>query len=356
MAGLIREGGFVDRLFDGGSSSAPAGAVDYPPEIKDLYTTLMHGTTSGGTPIDVDASGNVPTWVSLMSEMQALIAAGAPQAALTAINPATELTKMTDEFALMQAFGNQLDTVTTYEELVDVAAQAVESYLEAPPDIAGMIDTSEIKASFERAQKPQLMRAINRFTAGMAEVNSVHSSAFLVGLANLETEAMANVDSFSRQLDLQVDQTNRQIEGQIAASGDRNRLKIAGIESAMNMMLQLKSLEFGTNQFRSQMQFELSRADVVAKSQEQQDQLNLDLADDRWNTDIMMQAVSTIGVIGGTTVVPGKLTPLQHAFSQLGPGIGLAVAVAGAGAGGLGIAAAALVPIILGTVANTRGF
>ncbi len=354
---LLREGGFVDSLFDGVGSSAPAGAVDYPAEIKDLYTILMYGTKTDSGLFATDVVGKQPVgWNSLMTEIQDLIDLGAPQAALTAISPTVELTKMTDEFALMQAFGNKLNAVGDYEEFLDIAVQAVEGYLEAPPDIAEMINTDDVKASFERAQKPQLLRSINRFASGMADVNSVHSSSFVIGLANLETEAQANVDSFARQLDLQSDQVNRQIQGQIAASADRNRLKIAGIESAMSMMLQLKSLEFGTNQFRSQMQFELSRADIIAQTQEQQDQLNLNLADVRWSTDLLMQGVSTIGSIGGTAVIPGKLTPLQHAFSQLGPGIGLAVAVAGAGGGGAAIAASALLPIILGTVANTRGF
>jgi len=66
---------------------------------------------------------------------------------------------------------------------------------------ADRIDT--VVDSYEKRQRKSFYRSVNRFTAGMADINAVQNSQFLLGLALIESEYMADIADFDAKIRLQ---------------------------------------------------------------------------------------------------------------------------------------------------------
>ncbi len=372
------------------SSSAPAGSVDYPDYVANAYYQLLTGwredvDMGAGTLEDLspfhegthDAQGAVTPpdqpsagWTNIMDEVMALMdgtvgggagSGGNPyestlNTTIVATNPTTQLALADTEFDVVQDYGNNLDTVEDYKRFAAAAAEAYDENIGELPAISYDPDLQGLKDAFERQQMGALQRAVNRMHAGMSDVNAVHTSSFIVGDAILETEAAANRDAYARQLDLQAEQFRAQLEAQDQTNRDNRRIKLAAMENGASIMANLHQLELATGQFRSQMQFDLTRANIAADQEEQSNQIDLELAAASWEVDTLTRGMNAIGSIGGTAVIPGKLTPGQHALAQFAPSVGLAVSLATAGLGPVGIAAGFLIPQVLGTRAATGSF
>lgn len=81
-------------------------------------------------------------------------------------------------------------------EIVANAVSAINQVLDGDP-------FDDIVQAFERRNQRTFARSVNQFTAGMADINAVQSSAFVFGMASLESDRMQDVAEFESQLKLQ---------------------------------------------------------------------------------------------------------------------------------------------------------
>ncbi len=131
----------------------------------------------------------VSTGISDMTSVGATSRANAKSAMLEivgAVNPAISP-------VVMEAVANAKSVAVTV--MTDAVTAAVDSVQGAP--IANAVNGFR-----KRALKPHL-RAVNRFAGGMADINAVNSSAFVIGMALLESDFTDNVTDYQAKLELE---------------------------------------------------------------------------------------------------------------------------------------------------------
>lgn len=116
----------------------------------------------------------------------------------TLVTSSTAATK-TDVTSVIEDFLTQF-LGSTVSNLGDVVTQAIS----AANSAIGLAVIDSAVDNFEQKQMLPYMRGVNRFAGGMADVNAVNSSAFMVGMSNLEAEFQRSVGEFRGDLELRV--------------------------------------------------------------------------------------------------------------------------------------------------------
>jgi len=77
---------------------------------------------------------------------------------------------------------------------------------------------NSLVSSYRRRQLRTHLRSVNRFSGGMADINAVNSSAFVIGMALLESDFEQGVSDFQTQITVQLSQASLAHFGQVFMS------------------------------------------------------------------------------------------------------------------------------------------
>lgn len=212
----------------------------------------------------------------------------------------------------------------------------------------------EALESFRQRQAYTKNRSIRSFASQMGGLNATNSSAFILGMAMIETQAQMSVGEFHSQLALQQmnqniplvveaykDYLRVAIAAELANKEDRSRMILSGVdamENTENMKLQL-------NHSMAAMYLEFNRIKIVAEAEYIGNVLDLNYRHANWEWEILLYSANFMGGLGHGTFVPKGVTKTASAIGgalsgaaagaamgSVVPGIGTAV---GAGVGGL---------------------
>jgi hypothetical protein len=98
-------------------------------------------------------------------------------------------------------------TTIIYQAIVGLKTTVRDIVSEASTLALEVVDAEQVTAAVEAYRKRALkvhLRNVNRFAGGMADIGAVNSSAFIMGMALLESDHQDNVDEFQARLELEL--------------------------------------------------------------------------------------------------------------------------------------------------------
>jgi len=161
-----------------------------------------------------------------------------------------------------------------------------------------------LAAAYAANQALQLAQAKARYHAGMADINAVMSTAFVVGDAILEAQHQKDLDAFTEGLYV-----------------NKEKDKASMINQGVQSMSQLGAAKMSALKDSASMQIEAARIQLVAYNDQYKEDIEYDAKDIMWDIDVLQEAMGTLGAPAGA--IPGgaekglnaKNSPLQGALS-----------------------------------------
>ncbi len=259
----------------GGSGSAGGGsASEYPTYMQD-----RHGS-----------------WLFVVEAMMDdARAGGSPFLAIDPYNPVTEVTNMNTAVQEYQAIVSAMSYCDDWQAMMDCAKTKIdgdivdEATADANIDAFGNLIDDQITSE-----------VIPRFEAGMADINSVISSAFVIGRALIEDGRDKAVIKYGTDLKLQ-------------NYKQRNEMIMTSAESMKALHLQY------IENYRVYVALivEVGRITIVANVEYQNQTADFADRDARWDLEVFQYGSNVMASVSGGTVAPGKASPNQG-MSALG--------------------------------------
>lgn len=251
----------------GGSSGAggggASGAVSHSAYLEAVHTDWLNKT-------------GVDTIEKSITEVMDTALGGSPYTGQLAYDPDADIAVYEAELALFKALiGGLSDTV-------DWAAL----YAQADLTLAGAAEAAIIAdtVAFEAILDADIVTStLPRFRRGMQDINAVQSSAFVIGEAVIEGFRDREVAKHSSILRLDV-----------------NARKLTAVEQMMQMMAR----RIAWNEGYSKTLIEASRIKLVAKKEESDRNLLIDVTDAKWDLEVFQYGANLLASIGGGTAIP----------------------------------------------------
>lgn len=286
----------------GGGTS---GAVDFPDHMKTVHKDWLGFTGEGG---------DTSVAVSLIDSLNnALGTGGNPFENVTLTDPETVLGEIETRYGTFDTAVSGLDESTDWQGFVDdVVSKLDTAGVLSDIDVATIISNARSKAdlevsaavssaleviqdvvvrsavrSFERRADTARLRSVNRFSGGMSDINAVHSSSYMLGMALIEAQHLQNVDEFDAGLTndlyqgafsshVELYKTNFTIELQEAMQEKkiRDTLMAQSAQALMSSLFQRVGLEQASTETLAEVktlrmaavqEYELSNVDIDAK-------------------------------------------------------------------------------------------
>jgi hypothetical protein len=236
-----------------------------------------------------------------------------PYTAAVAYDPTVPLGETTSSFTTFANAVTALAPVTNWGSFVDAAIAKAGS-------VVGTTAVEAAVLAFDTQQRPALLKAIARFSAGMSDVNAVMSSAFVWGLADMERAHLENVANYGAQLGLQ---------------NEKERFMF--ITQGTDVLRQMEGAKIELQRMAATALAEINRMKIVANKEWIERELEISVKAATWQLEMWQPAANLLSAIQGSAV-----SPSSSATSQPG---GLMSTLGGAlsgGAGGAGMAAMTL--------------
>jgi len=193
-----------------------------------------------------------------------------------AYDPDADIAAYEAELALFKALIGGLVDTTDWAALY---AQA-DTTLAGPAEAAILADA----VAFEAILDADLVtNTLPRFRRGMQDINAVQSSAFVLGEAVIEGFKTREVAKHTSILRLDV-----------------NARKLTAVEHMMTMM----GRRIAWNEGYSKTIIEASRIKLVAKKEEADKNLLIDVTDAKWDLEVFQYGANLLASIGGGTAIP----------------------------------------------------
>ena len=245
-------------------------------------------------------------------------------------NPEDDFTGVDDQANRYLRLLVNYEPETSYRRAFEVSEDLIttSSYL-SESSLNSLVD------NFEEDESATYQRSIDSFSAGMADINAVQSTAFVVGLANLEAQFERGVSKFRTRLQLEYEAKRLQFTLQITqdiANADTNRIS----------MYNQSSHYLG----------ELTRVKSVLMREFLERDLDLSVKEVTFPMTVLQYAGNLLAAPAGGTVVSGADKPGNPVMSAVGgamsgaatgaamgsvvPGIGTAIGAVAGGLLGLG--------------------
>lgn len=270
------------------------------------------------------------------------------------------------------------NTATKYlSTLPEIAMEAAAETLKNPA-LADAVDT------FERLARRKHNERIRRFASGMADVNSVMSSAFVMGMAMLERDFIAeimdyeakelllqfrqsyasfleyhirflsqNIEAYRAEATTALETFARLFESNLRTHFMERQAQQQFVNEGISSMVRNMQAQIDRGQAVANLQTEVSRMSIVAKSEEQKNNLEIDAHEALWDLELwkyganMLSAQHGGGGMGGDARKPNPIaSALGGALSGAATGATIATAIStGAAAGPIGAGIGALIGI-----------
>jgi len=348
-----------------------AGTVDFPSYIKETHADWLYGDSAAAEAANCSSD--------IESEMDTALS-GNPYTGEVAFDPSTENTAITAAVSSFATVVAAYDVTGHWTSAMALAETDFEAMSDAVDTIGTTMTTAE--AAFDGmtnavtpAAEDEISTAVGafedlvdervendvlpRFQAGMLTINSVLSSSFVMGQADIEAKASRDVNAYQGDLRtkafLQKDMIDADIEknrravistmaGKVYDSGvELEKARQAMIATMANTIYAGYVQEIELDKTVMHYTIESNRLQIISQQEEVDRNLELDAFDALWGLEVFQYGATMLGAIGGGrgggNARPGKnASALGGALS--GAAVGSAFGPWGAGigavAGGIG--------------------
>jgi len=263
------------------------------------------------------------------------------------------------------------DAATTIDTIREGVVGDINSLMNsALTQLEVMLTAAPVKdmiAEYQRNAETAHLRSVSRYAGGMAEINAVQSSAYLIGMALMEAEHVQSVDQFSAQLSLQLYNTimsqyfathGRYTQEELGTFVDRfnNHVRTEGARLVQNDALKGQMINKGAmdiasiafsqidhDRLAATVQADMSRTKIIAKNEELKQGVLYDAEDWLWDLKVYQYGSNVLsGISTGGQVLPESPSQMSTTLSgamagaAVGATLGPQAAVAGGVIGGIG--------------------
>lgn len=311
----------------GGGQSGKVGYADY---LEATHSHLLFGHTAAGY-------STAPS-MAITDDRNAMAYLNV---ALSSNNPFTDLTAYDGTSAINLAISNYdsfstvivgLSPVTDWTTYISAGRAWADSVMYSSAAVTSLVD------AFERQATPTFMRGLNRFTAGLADINSVMGSAFVIGMSNLERQFAQDVNDYRQKATLTL-------------LKDRNLLIYQGANDMAKMQAQM----IQGYQAKTQIYMDLMKLRIAAGVEQKTAQIDYEMRRLTWDMELFTHVSNIMAGITGAAVVPRPLSPMASLVSGALTGAATLAPIGAAVGGPEGAIIAAIVGLFGGGLAGILG-
>jgi len=293
--------------------------------IVDYALSTAVGNNPYTTVSAYDPDTEIAAWEAEITDLQTY---------LDALAPETDIETFLDAAATKAAgIVDLLDIDTVITTVLNTAEGRVGNVVQAALNAAAQADLDTVVdtalANFRARHLIEHETSLTRFEAGMSDINAVNGSAFVMGLAVMESnydDRLAQYDAeftlplcreaFQAFMGAYLDQARMHLEAEIRAHYEAERLEVAYIDDATRMMLDTMKLEGVMHEVNVRDSIEANRLKIVAKSEEMRSNLDFDVESVMWDANVFQRGANVLSAASGAVVsAPAKPSPLQTALS-----------------------------------------
>ena len=315
--------GPIDECKGGGTS----GAVEHPSYIESTYQLLVTGEVADPIAADYTVGSDAgDAGINLLNAMAIATTVANPYASATSFVPDSYISSSQDEWATANTTltGTGVTTDTTRWESMHDSAKGKADALFTGDEIDDAVD------AYAEKTVDEFNATVNRYSAGMAEANAIHSSAFIIGMSLIERKRLDDINKQRSVLTL-----------------ENERRKTEYMQKAIGDMVNLMNMHMGNRLELLRFQMELNRNATIFKKEQYAQDLEFDRTDALWDIEVIAKGASVMSAPGGGQYMPEKPSTIASAASgtlagaATGATIGTAIggpagAAAGAVIGGIG--------------------
>ena len=293
----------------GGGSS---GRVDFPSYMKEVHKELL--ASQGDT--DPSSYAILDDGVSVLDATQAAWGNG-PYEGLAAFDPANDLDAMQTRFDTYDAAVTLLSDLTNWQAFFDKAMANIEedeelTWEQAAEKALKFVDKklipdkyiSDVVEKFECDRRSTLAASRSRFNAGMADVDCVMNSAFLIGQSMLELFHQREVDKFDADLRFKAHQDRVEFVRTAPDSIREFSTRRWGyILQAITQMAKMQDDRIRAQYSAATLQTEISKMTIAAQVEQTNTDAQFDEKEAVWDLELFQYGANVLGAIGGGSTV-----------------------------------------------------
>lgn len=337
-------------LISFGSGGGAAAGNETPEYLQGAHKQMISGSNVYG--IADDYLDNT----FLFSVMEDLIETNeSPYNGEVSYDPDTDIAAALVE---TQAFDDQVDALnpvtdfnTRHSNAVTKSADIAFSSLATAINLAVASATAALSeaaissaiTAYRSSVEARLATRLSELSGAAADINAVHSSAFILAEALIDAEVEKDINLFESQIKLE--SFKDLLRGQIEVIVRKELAKDQYISTAVSEMNRLALAGLDAAKVNAGLFQDFYKFKIVAKKEESRENLELDVNDALWDMEIFQRGSNVIAsAFGASTLTEPKMSPFRSALSGLSggasagaaigsviPGVGTAI---GAGVGG----------------------
>ena len=245
----------------GSSGGGSSGKTDFPTHMKTWHTMALD-------------DGNTDVLSTSITEVMDTALGASPFAAAVAYDPDTDIT----------AWESAVSGFSTILAGLDVGNDVMDLYTTVVTSMQSNLDT-DVDSFADQLDDQLLTITYPRFEGGMRDINAVQSSAFVIGKSIIEGMRNRDVAKYS---------------------GD---LRIKAAVSMTQSMISLLTNYYAWQESYAKMVVESRRIKIVAKGEENRENVEYDKVDAEWDLSIFKYGGNLLASISGSAIAQGVEGP-----------------------------------------------
>ncbi len=331
-----------------GGGGTAGGKIDYPKYIKRTHRHMLMGSgykfgDSGG---DEWKDINIPT--GILRDIYAVHTQYAgftntfgttnaddsanPYFSALPYDPNIELTASQEMFEEFYDLVRELSNVTNWQEFIDKADAKLNTttnlnwgtILDTVRDeadatvlsddaIGGAVD------AFDTRSRQRMNKEIAELRAASADIGSVMSSSFTLGEALIRASSMQRTAEFSSDLERESYRERlafigKGVDQAIGVEISREQI----LNTASMDMSRIMAITLGTRQNAAQLQADINRMKIVARKEETDRELDIDVKSQLWDMKLWEMAGNVLASIAGASTIRKAEGDESSSYSALG--------------------------------------
>jgi len=226
------------------------------------------------------------------------------------------------------------------EDIIDSLSTKITAAITAATSVLSSAPVTNAVTAHENAQMNRFMRSTGRWAAGMADINAVQTSSFIIGLALRESDFQYQMEAFQANLNLDIyrSSTSQALEKYLSAVIQRHGNRDLYLTRATQELINLLNTQVNLSKVNFDSILEQKRQKFVTLAEEQNYNLMMDVEEALWDLKLFEFGGNLLGApAGGGAVVGEGVSGWRSALSGAASGaaIGANFGPIGAGVGAL---------------------
>jgi hypothetical protein len=302
-----------------------SGEISYPQYLTDMHKHIMvrssvaglNPWTSGGNALEYSLFHFINTATLEANSPYYNETAFDPTAAQAAFSTTSPLGRIKTSFDETKTLIDAVSATNNWDSYItkaatktgvfadinflDGMATAIEGLLTAIENAMASSVIDDMVLAFENKKKARVKREISQWSAGMADINAVHTSSFVWGQMMLEKDFADSIDAYEAELKNNL--FNTILHSSIDSYLKANVLRVSSqddiIKQGTAMMGELGNYKLQLQTQLTQIKTGIEQLTIVAGKEQTDENLHIDVQDALWDLEATMYGANMLAAIAG---------------------------------------------------------